>query len=272
MTTKKILGSPRANLPTMRVAARAIHRLGPMAIDELRQRLRPPEYLTGPSNALDETLTVAVWLDLLCEDDSARPKLKLGPELSNADSWFDSPSEFALIVLRRLLAEPSGTEIAELIPWFLAQDWRREVDWSHDAFARTRIVNPTQANAFFDRWMVPLGLAKISANSPDPMKMISWLVPSLNGRYTGVGFVDRLGADLPTGPRHRLALAHPVGEDAPQPGEVFPSVAFALLQLEHSERIKIVRDDDAAGGDRLIFRNLIDGGYTNVTHVVVGNA
>ncbi len=272
MTTKKILGSPQANLPTMRVAARAIHWFGPMSSEDLRERLRPREYFDEPSSAIDETLTVADWLGLLHEDDSAQPKLKLGSELSNADSWFNSPSEFALTVLQRLFSEPKGTEIAELIPWFLAQDWRREVDWSHDEFARERIMNPTQANAFFDRWMVPLGLAKMSGKSPDPMKTISWLLPSLSGRYSGVAFVDRLGASLPTGPGHRLALALAVNEDAPQPGEVFSSVAFALLQLERSGRIRLIRADDAAGRDRLIFRNLADGGYTNVTHVEVDNA
>jgi len=272
MTTKKILGSPQANLPTMRVAARAIHRLGPMPIEELRKTLRPPEYLDGESNAIDETLTVAGWLGLLHEDDSAQPKLKLGTDLSDADSWFDSPPEFALIVLRRLLAEPTGTEIAELIPWFLAQDWRCEVDWSHDDFAKKRIINTTQARSFFVQWMVPLGLAKMSTRSPDPTKAISWLLTSLDDRYSGVAFVDRLGASLPTGPGHPLALARPAGEDALQPGEVFSAVAFALLQLEHSKRIKFVRDDDAAGGGRLIFRDLADGGYTNVTHVEVIHA
>lgn len=272
MTTKQILGSPQANLPTMRVAARAIHRFGPMSTEELCERLRPAEYLDGPSNALVETLTVAGWLDLLQKDDSARPNLGLGPELAKTDSWFDSPEEFALTVLRRLLDVPTGTEIAELIPWFLAQDWRREVDWSNDKFARERISNNTQANAFFDRWMVPLGLAKLARKSPDPMKAISWFLPSLDGRHSGIAFVDQLSAVLPTGPGHPLALARPVGEDASQSGEVFSSIAFALLQLELSGRIRLDRDDDAAGGTRLIFRNHADTGYTNVTHVEVDDA
>lgn len=270
MTAKKILGNPRANLPTMRVAARAIHRFGPMTTDELIALLRPPEYVEGSPSAVEETLTVAKWLDLITENDAAVPKLQLGSGLEESDVWFESPAAFALIVLDQLLGDPNGTEIAELIPWFLAQDWRRKVDWSHDDFSRARIENQNpQATAFFDRWMVPLGLASPSTEAPNPVNALSWIVQSMPGRHSGIRFVERVAERLPTGPAHPAALQRLVGEDAPQPGEVFPSVAFALLQLEHRGRLGLDRDDDAVGEGRLIFEELVEGGYSNVTHVEV---
>ena len=78
-------------------------------------------------------------------------------------------------------------------------------------------------------------------------------------------------------PPRGLWCDFPLGRPLGKPGDPefqhrVLDVAFALLQLEHSGRIRFVRDDDAAGRDRLIFRNLIDGSYTNVTHVEVGNA
>lgn len=273
MTSKKILGNPRANLPTMRVAARAIQRFGPMTTDDLISLLRPPEYVEGSSGALEETLTVANWLGLITESNAAVPKRQLGAELAESDAWFDSPAAFALIVLNRLLADPTGTEIAELIPWFLAQDWRRKVDWSRDTYSKARIENQNpQATAFFDRWMVPLGLASPSSEAPNPANALSWIVQSMPGRHSGIGFVERVAERLPTGPAHPLALQHLVGEDPPQPGEVFPSVAFALLQLEQRRRLRLERDDDAVGEGRLIFKELVEGGYANVTHVEVPDA
>lgn len=269
MTSKKILGNPRANLPTMRVAARALHRFGPMTNDELVTLLRPAEYFEGSSGALEDTLTVATWLGLIVESDDAVPRHELGPAALKSVAWFDSSSAFALLVLDHLLVGPTRTEIAEIIPWFLAQDWRRDVDWSHDDFARARIENSTQANALFDRWMVPLGLATPAREAPNPVNVLSWILRLMPGRHTGARFVEQIADHLPTGPGHPLALQHLVGEDSPQFGEVFPSLAFALMQLEQRSLVGLERDDDAVGEGRLIYEELVEGGYFNVTHVEV---
>lgn len=275
----KLLGSPTANIPTMFVAARVLAVRGPTEREELGRLLRPPLYFRaadeGESAPLRESLDAARTLGLFTESGSASADWQLGPALEASDRWLNAYPRFALSVLRMFCGQigDNTSEVAELIPWFLHQGWQVQPAWSSDAFARQRIINSTQADAFFDRWAEGLGLAVRGTRRPDPTPAVLTVLEEIgHAQMTGAEFVRCLAEFLPTGPGHAAAaiLAPEGGASRTSENVLFPSVGYAITRAQRAGRLRLEAPADAPDRERMLFSlSSAESGFRSVARVEV---
>lgn len=279
----KYLGKPDGSLITMWVIARHISTNGPATVEELFEVLRPKKLTTGEGEALTSSTLIGEDLGIFGTGDEAQPLKCLTKALEDSSKWFDEFEGFASIARHQIVLQSERnvderSDVGSAISWILSRDWRR----GHDALAdgihsqESGVVGATQSAAF-GRWCLELGVSNPGLGRakhglmPDPTSAIRHDLGSIKGRQlTAREFHGHLSSSIPTGPQHALLRGTDRGSGRPEDLELFGSVGYALLRLDHEGSIKMSISDDAK--ERIQFRFPGPGDeYRTVTHVEVSS-
>ena len=250
-------------------------------MDDLFAVLRPKELTSGAGEALTSSVLIGVDLGIFHSGEEAQPKMYLAQVLENDSHWFDLFDGFASLVRHQIMLQSDRTpdercDVGTAVSWLLSRDWRH----GHDVLAdgahaqESGVVGGTQSAAF-GRWCAELGVCNPGLTRarhglmPDPTSAIRWDIHSLKGqRLAAREFVGHLSSYIPTGPRHLLLRGTKKGLQGQEDLEVFSSVGYALLRLDHEEVLRLSIADDATERIQFRFPGPSDD-YRTVTHVEV---